>query len=165
MLLAKTFEAFGVEEVEDEPHYHKHIRNIAINWACQAHLEACVNATRDKFDDFMVAKRVELSSDHESAIFCNGVAKSGEKEFDFLWNLFNISTVATRRSFYLRSMGCIEDESILTRLIAATLESEEIDDDNNEWLTIIRAVYSNGPIGLSVALEFLRTRYDDFIGL
>jgi ERAP1-like C-terminal domain len=163
-LLAKTFEAFGAEEVEGEPHYHKHIRNIAINWACQAHLESCISATHDKFKEFMEAKRVGFSSDHESSIFCNGILMAKREEFDFMWNLYNGTTEASRRSFYLRSMGCIEDDEILTTLIDTTLSSD-IDNANDEWFTIITAVYSNGPKGLSVTLRFLRENYDAFIGL
>lgn len=164
-MLAKTFDAFGAEEVEDEPHYHKHIRNIAINWACQAHLESCIKETQDKFNDFMTSKRVGFSSDHETALFCNGILKAGQQEFNFMWNLFRSSTDAPRRSFYLRSMGCIESEEILTRFINSIFDSEDVNNSDSEWLTIIEAVYSNGPIGLSVALKFLREMYDPLIGL
>ena len=165
MLLAKTFNAFGAEEIEGEPHYHKHIRNIAINWACQAHLDACIEQTRDKFREFMEGERVGFSNDHETSLLCNGILKAEEEEFNFMWSLYKTSTETSRRSLYLRSMGCIENEEILTRFIKMTLESNEIDNTNNEWRTIIEAVYSNGPIGLKVALKFFRENYDDFIGL
>lgn len=165
MLLEKTFNAFGAEEVEDEPHYHKHIRNIAINWACQAHLEACLSEARDKFKEFRDGKSVRLSSDHETSIFCNGNLLADEAEFDFMWSLFNSSSVESRRSFYLRSMGCIENEAILTRFIRTIIVSDDIDNSNNEWLTIVEVIYSNGPIGLNVTLRFLRENYDDFLGL
>jgi hypothetical protein len=164
-LLAKTYSAFGAEEVDGEPHYHKHIRNLAINWACQAHLESCLSETRDKFNELIDGRRVGFSSDHETALFCNGILKADEKEFDFMWNLFNSSTIATSRSFYLRSMGCIENEEILTRLIKTIIESKDIDNRNNEWLTIVQAVYANGPIGMKVAMKFMRENYDEFIGL
>lgn len=163
MLLAKTFNAFGAEEVEGETHYHKHIRNIAINWACQAHLEACMTQTRDKFEEFM--EGVGFSNDHETSLLCNGILTATEEEFNFMWSLYKSSKEVSRRSLYLSSMGCIENEKILTRLINKTLESGEIDNTNNEWHTIIEAVYSNGPIGLRVTVKFLRESYDDFIGL
>lgn len=165
MLLAKTFNAYGAVGSEGEPHYHKHIRNIAINWACQAHLEACISETRDKFREFMEGERLGFSNDHETSLFCNGILTATEKEFDFMWSLYKNSAEASRRSLFLRSMGCIEDEEILTRFIKKTLESGEIDNNNNEWRTILEAVYSNGPTGLRVVLKFLREKYDDFIGL
>lgn len=166
MLLTKTFDAFGVEAVEGEPHYHKHIRNIAINWACQAHLESCINGTRDKFTDFMERRISGFSSDHEAALFCNGILMATEEEFSFVWNLYRSSKDASKRIFYLRSMGCIENEAILTRFIKTILdEDSDIDNTNNEWLTIVQAVYSNGPVGLRVTLTFLRSYPDEFIGL
>lgn len=162
-MLTKTFNAFGADEVEGEPHYHKHIRNIAINWACQAHLESCINQTRNKFRKFMEGDG--FSNDHETSLLCNGILTAKDEEFDFMWSLYKSSTEVSKRTLYLKSMGCIEDEDILTKLIKMALESDEIDNTNNEWFTIIEAVYSNGPIGLRVALKFLRENYDDFIGL
>lgn len=164
-MLEKTFDAFGAEEVEDEPHYHKHIRNIAINWACQAHLESCINETRNKFNDFMTQKRLGFSNNHETALLCNGIRTAEQEEFDFMWNSFADSRDASRRTLYLRSIGCIDSEEILTRFINLILGFKDLSDDSSEWLTIIQAVYTNGPIGLNVAMKFLREKYDDFIGL
>jgi ERAP1-like C-terminal domain len=113
----------------------------------------------------MEEKRVGFSADHETSIFCNGILMAKREEFDFMWNLYNRTTEASRRSFYLRSMGCIEDDEILTTLIDTILSSDNLDNDNDEWFTIITAVYSNGPIGLNVTLRFLREEYDAFIGL
>lgn len=151
--------------MEEEPHYHKHIRNIAINWACQAHLPSCITSASAKFAEFMEDTRNGFSSDHETSIFCNGILNATKKEFDFMWNLYRNSDVLSRRNFYLRSIGCIEDKEILTTFIMKTIESDDIDNTNDEWLTIVQAVYSNGPIGLQVALKFLRENYDAFIGL
>lgn len=163
--MAKTFDAFGVEAVEEEPHYHKHIRNIAINLACQAHLPSCITSASAKFTEFMEGTRNGFSNDLETSIFCNGILNATKKEFDFMWKLYTNSDVSSRRSFYLRSIGCIEDEEILTKLIMNTIESDDIDNTNDEWLTIVQSVYSNGPVGLQVALKFLRENYNAFIGL
>lgn len=165
-MLEKTYNAFGAEEVSGEPHYHKHIRDIAITWACRAHLETCITSTRDKFVEFMEGDRVAFPSDTESALFCNGNRKTDMNGFNSLWRLFNNSADASRRSFYLKSMGCIENDAILSRFIETIIESGDVDNvNNNEWLTIVEAVYSNGPIGLSVALRFMRNNYDELIGL
>lgn len=84
-------------------------------------------------------------------------------EFDFIWNLFNSSTDAAERKFYLRSIGCIEDKEILTRFISEVLESDISGNGNDEWITIIEAVYRNGPIGMKVAQRFLRDEYNFII--
>lgn len=166
MLVTRSYNTFGAEEVKGEPHYHKHARNIAINWACQAHLEVCINETRDKLNDFIARNRAEISVDHKSAIFCHGNRRAGAQEFETLWNMLSGTSEPDRRSFYLQSMACIENEEILTRLIETIIDDENvIDNTNNEWLTIIEAVSSNGPIGLRVVLNFLRTYYDEVMGL
>lgn len=136
--MAKTFDAYGVESVDLEPHYHKHIRNIGVSWACQAHLAKCHAETSTKFAEFMDGTIPGFSSDHEATLFCNGILKATEKEFDFMWNLYRNSKISSRRRFYLRSIGCIESDKILTRFIASIVESDEVDNDNEEWLTIIQ---------------------------
>lgn len=163
-MLSKTYNEFGVEVIDDEPHYHKHIRNIAINWACQAHLSACLDDIRDVFSEFM-EKGLQFPSDHEAALYCNGLLMAGKHEFDFMWNLFNGTDDSKERRLYLESMGCIENEDILMEFIKTIIESDDIDKDSTEWLTIVEAVYANGPIGLSVILRFMRTYYNEFSGL
>lgn len=166
VLVARSYNTFGAEEVEGEPHYRKHARNIAINWACQAHLEVCTNETRDKLHEFIAGRRAEISVDHKSAIFCNGNRRAGVPEFETLWRMFDTTSEPDRRRFYLQSMACIENEEILTRLIETIIDDGNvIDNTNNEWLTIMEAVSSNGPIGLRVVLSFLRTYYDEVMGL
>lgn len=164
-MLTTTFGAFGVEARTDEPHYHKHIRNIAISWACQAHLDSCISDTRDKLEEFKEGKRADISSDHEASVFCGGLLTADMEQFSYVWSLYNRSSDASRRSFYLRSMGCIENEEVLTRFIHTIIGSDDVDDSSDEWLTIMQSVYANGPIGLRVAFDFLRYNYDDFIGL
>lgn len=88
------------------------------------------------------------------------------EEFDFVWNLFRISSDAARRKFYIRSIGCMENEEILMRFIRKVLDDDITADNsgNDEWISIIEAVYRNGPIGMKVAQHFLRTEYE-FISL
>lgn len=111
----------------------------------------------------MDGNRVGFSSDHETSIFCSGILMATAQEFDFMWNLFNSTTDASRRKFYLRSMGCIENDDILTRFIKKVLEIDISGNQNDEWITIIEAVYRNGPIGMKVAQHFLRDEYDEMI--
>ena len=111
-------------------------------------------------------QNVNLSVDHESVIFCKGLIMITEHEFDFIWKLFKRTKSPLRRSLYLNSMGCIEDESILMKFIMMIIESKDIDNDvNNEWEIILKATYSNNAVGLRVTLQFLRQHYDAFIGL
>jgi hypothetical protein len=164
-LTAKTFNTFGVVAIDDEPHYHKHIRNLALPWACQAHLESCLAEANEKFNELIDGTRTGFTSDHESNIYCNGVLNGTEKEFRFLWNSYEASTVTPRRRFYLQSIGCIENEEILSEFIGSIVEKTETVKQNDEWLTIVQATYANGPIGMNVTMKFLRTDYDYFIGL
>jgi DNA-binding response OmpR family regulator len=106
-----------------------------------------------------------ISVDHEAAIYCNGLITASRREFDFMWYLFTRTRDVARRRMLLKALGCVEDEMILMRFIRRIIESNDIDNEDNEWETILRATFTNGPLGLNVTLNFLRYNYDDFIGL
>lgn len=165
VLVARTFEAFGVEETTGEPHYHKHIRNIAINWACQAHLDSCLSETRTKIDELREGMRVAISSDHESEVLCRGMMTADLDQFDYVWDLFTKSTDLDQRSVYIHSMGCVEDDDLLTRLIHTILVGDDLIDGSDEWLSVMQSVYDDGPIGMRVTFDFLRFNVDEFLGL
>lgn len=51
-------------------------------------------------------------------------------------------------------MGCIENREVLNRFIRTIFDEDTV--VNNEWRTIVQAVYANGPIGMRVTLDFMR---------
>lgn len=87
-------------------------------------------------------------------------------EFDFIWNEFKQTVDFNKRSLYLSSMGCIQNESVLKKFIMMIVEDSDINNtENNEWRIILKASYSNNAVGLRVTLQFLRQHYDFMIEL
>lgn len=158
-ILEKTYNAYGSEVKSEEPHHHKHIRNIAINWACQAHLPECLNQTNALFMQTFHNPNIELPLDHKSAIMCYGVVKSDLSVYEYLWGLYT-SRISDDLLLVLRTIGCMENEEILTKFIGNYKNAI-----GSHWLTIIRAVYANGPVGMKVTLNFLSEHFDEFSAL
>lgn len=155
-ILEKVYKAYGASEKINEPHHHKHIRNTAINWACQAHLEACLDETSALMGKSLVDEEFEFSVDHKSVVMCNGVLKANQTVFEHFWNVY-VTRNADDLPLILRTIGCMENEEILKQYI------EKYDQAiGTQWLTIIQAVYANGPIGMKVTLNFLREKFDEF---
>ncbi|KAG5671283.1 hypothetical protein PVAND_001488 [Polypedilum vanderplanki] len=163
-LLTKVFSTYGIDEQDDEENHHKLMRNIVIEWSCGVHLQSCLDVTRDKlWSYFLDEESPSLSIDHEDIIFCHGLIMATKYEFDFIWKVFKRTTSSSRRLFYLRAMGCIEDDEILMKFIMAIIESDDLTAD--EIVTILKATYSHNHVGLRVTLQFLRSYYDAVIGL
>lgn len=155
-MLGKLYDTFGIDEKNDEPHYHKHIRNIAINWACQAHLEQCLNDTKTKVSAFLEGVG-KISKNHEPAILCNGLRGASDADYASMMSELRKTDDPRLRELFIRSMGCIENEALISRFILEIIEN--VDNVSNEWQTALDAMYTNGPIGVRVALLFLRIHY------
>ncbi|KAL7025611.1 hypothetical protein ACKWTF_013562 [Chironomus riparius] len=156
-LFTKVFEKYGVKEQNENEHHQKHIRNIAINWACQAHLPACLNQTAELFDKGIMNSEVTISTDHRATIMCNGAITGGVLIYGFLWESYIKAIQASEKSLLLKTIGCIENREILHEYIR---RYSRVSDD--EWFTVIQSVYSNGPIGLKITMEFLNDEYQNF---
>lgn len=157
-LFSNLFTIFGVDDQPNEPNYHKHLRNIAIEWSCRVHLESCLKSTQEKMRQFKDEGAV-LSVDHENAILCHGLIMATLDDFEFIWHLHSSALDPKRRIFYLKVIGCIENEEILMEFMERMFERK------SEWMDILRAAYSNNRIGLRMTLEFLSKNYNRVIGL
>ena len=91
---------------------------------------------------------------------CNGVINGNVAIYSSLWDSYNISSSASDKILYLKSIGCIEQEEVLSLYIKRYQDVAE-----DEWFTVIQSVYMNGPIGLKVAMEFLNKDFTVFYSL
>lgn len=157
-MFTKLFETYEIEEKPNEPNYHKHLRNIGIEWSCRVNLEQCLQSTRKKTQEFLF-EGVSLSVDHESVILCHGLMTATREDFELMWLLHDNTKDLGRKKLYLKVIGCIESEEILMEFLMRIFQWK------NEWQEILRAAYSYHKIGLRVTLDFLERNYDDIIGL
>lgn len=159
-LFTKVFHKYGTIEQSDSEHHEKHIRNIAVNWACQAHLPDCLEQTADLLDTILKDSTFVISNDHKSTIMCNGAITADRDKYNLLWERYGSAQTEVDRTLLLKTIGCIEDKDILEMFIR---NFSKVDDD--DWLIIIQSVYANGPVGLNVTMEFLDKKYEEFMDL
>lgn len=102
---------------------------------------------------------VAISVDHENVILCHGLTMATRDDFEFMWHLHNNAVDLERKKFYLKVIGCIENDEILMNFMMRIFEFR------SEWKEILLAALSNHKIGLQVSLNFLQRNYDELIGL
>jgi hypothetical protein len=122
------------------------------------HLEVCLKSTQQAMRQFRDGT-VVLSVDHGEVALCNGLILATKNDFEFMWQLHLNSNDLERKKFYLKVIGCIEDEEILMEFMMRMFERRD------EWQEILRATYSRHQIGLRVTLDFFRRNYEDIIEL
>ena len=51
----------------------------------------------------------------KSSVYCNAIKKGSEREWDFAWERYNKSNVASEKSLLLAGMACTEEVWLLNR--------------------------------------------------
>jgi hypothetical protein len=120
-------------------------------------LPECLTQTAEQLNKGIRSTEFAISSDLKEAIMCNGARTANNTAFGHLWDLYTESSKASEKKLLLKSMGCIQNREILKNYINTY---KKVGDD--EWFTVIQAIYLNGPIGLNVTMEFLESSYIEF---
>jgi len=100
-----------------------------------------------------------IPTNFRRTIYCSAIKRGGQKEWDFLWQRYLKSNVASDKSSMLVSLSCSKDPWILNRyLLWATSDDSGI--RKQDGPTVVRAVASQ-EIGNYVAFNFIREKWLD----
>lgn len=162
MLLKNLYTATGVLDVENEPHYHKQSRISGMNWACRFGNAECLRSTNNLLKDYLTNNNAIHQNNFE-AVLCNGVRTATQPEYESLWAKLQAEQNPIVRQRLITAMACADDKEKLLAFIetsVASRESEIVYISAAERYRVFTQVAANGPIGTSVAIEFLRTNMD-----
>jgi len=162
-LVKNIYEKLGITDKETDRHFDKYIRIIAAKWACTAGLASCIDETNKKLKD-LVENGKEVEPNMQSTIYCNGLLFSGDKEFNYLFNRLMSSQDQAERQLLMASLGCAQDAKHLKKLAESSIDSGNTL-RVQERLNVLKSIYSQGKIGLNVAIEFLNEKYNEYAEL
>lgn len=88
-------------------------RNIALTWACKYDILECRQKSSEKYESWKNGTAV--SADLQKLVYCNVLRmnKNSSAEWDYLWNKYTNSTVASEKVLLLSALGCTENEDLL----------------------------------------------------
>ncbi|XP_022081849.1 putative aminopeptidase-2 isoform X2 [Acanthaster planci] len=142
-------------------HLQKLSRARAINMACGYGLEDCRTEASTRYADWMtdmITNKVE--ADLQYIVFCTGIADGGETEWQFAFDLYtNGNTDTSLKSNLQSAMACSKDINILSRYLAAVLNTSQIREQDGK--DVVVAVASN-PAGTNLAWDFFRNNWAYF---
>ncbi|ROT69076.1 Aminopeptidase N [Penaeus vannamei] len=94
-------------------------RKIAVKWACRLGHKDCLNKALTLYRHWMSQPDNSsiISPNLKPVVYCRAIAEGGEAEWDFAWDQYVTSSVATEKKLLLRSMSCSKQTWILSRYV------------------------------------------------
>ncbi|XP_015838559.2 aminopeptidase N isoform X1 [Tribolium castaneum] len=130
-------------------------------WACKYDVANCVADATDLFRKYQKNPEDKhiISKEMRSVVFCTAIRNGGEKEWDFLWQQYKKSNLASEQSTILSALGCTRELWLLNRFLewSITPNSGIRKQDSS---SVFSAVAGNN-VGYYVAKHFLNTRIKD----
>ncbi|XP_026808314.1 aminopeptidase N-like [Rhopalosiphum maidis] len=137
-------------------------KNLIIAEACRYRINDCTEQAINLFSKWMNTtdpdKNNILSIELKSVIYCQAIKYGGVAEWDFLWERYQRSNVASEKVKLLSALGCSSDTWLLNRFLNWTLDSSII--RKQDTITVFYYV-TNSDVGYLAAKNFLYSRFVD----
>lgn len=139
----------------------KHLRNIAIDWACLTGEQKCLDETGTRVRQVIHDSSLDIEPDVRYNVYCSGLRKANAEDFDAIWERFNATTNQADRTTLINSMGCVENKDIQKKYLESTINDKKNDYRVQERNRVLQGVYSNGKVGLESAMDFIKTNHKE----
>merc|ERR1719153_1277968 len=159
------FTKLGFNAREDDTHLDILLRKQVVRWACSMGNKQCLEEAKENFNDWMKleepdmeeANQVDVNMKYET--YCNAISNGGLEEWDFAWERYKKSLVASEKSALLSALGCTKEVWLLNRYLnmSFTAGSGVREQDT---LTVLDMVSSN-TVGRYLAFDFIREKLDE----
>ncbi|CAG2115119.1 unnamed protein product [Medioppia subpectinata] len=141
----------------------KYLQISIIGWTCKYGHSDCVQQSLKRFREWQ--RRVRdgdyknpIHPNLRSIVYCTGIEFGSEQDWDFLWNQYLNTSVASEKDKLLRSLACTREPWLLSRFISRAFNgSSGIRKQDGSY--VFRAVASSN-YGRDIAYNFLRDQWD-----
>jgi len=140
------------------------LRKLAISWACSLGNMDCIDKTRADFRTWMDSLEPDsidsnpIEVDLKSTVYCQAVENGDEKEWDFGWERYQKSNVATEKRDLLGALSCTKEIWLLNRYLNWSLTDGSGIRKADGRSVISRVAINN--IGRDLSFDFIRDKWD-----
>ncbi|XP_023669932.2 aminopeptidase N-like [Paramormyrops kingsleyae] len=151
------FEAFTMNSSIPEQLTAQELQIIVIGMACGSGLIKCQKMAIDTFNQWKQNPTSKwVHPNLRSPIFCAAIAAGGQQEWEFLWQLFQNTTVEAEKDILRGALSCTKDTEILKRLLEYTLDLDKI--KKTEFYSIMKSI-TNNVAGHSLVWDFIQKQW------
>jgi len=129
-LIDPIYTKLGFTARPDDNHLDIKLRKKAINWACSMGNKDCLNKAKETFGDWMgmvepdseLANPVDVNLKYQT--YCNAIDDGGEEEWNFAWERYQNSYVASEKATILSALACTKEVWLLNRYLNMSIHAE-----------------------------------------
>ncbi|XP_062585470.1 uncharacterized protein LOC134247152 isoform X2 [Saccostrea cucullata] len=139
-------------------HLESYMRsNVAIT-ACSYDIPECLAAAVKQFKQWMdQPSNNQIDPGLKYTVYCTAIKEGGQKEWDFAYNQYKTSQVASERAKILAALSCTKVPWLLQRFLEYAVTDGEV--RKQDGTNVISSVGST-MIGRPIAWNFIRSRWD-----
>jgi len=114
----------------EDSHLDIKLRKQAISWACSMGNKDCLVKAKENFAAWMgmvepdseTANPVDVNLKYQT--YCNAIDDGGEEEWDFAWERYQNSHVASEKATILSSLACTKEVWLLNRYLNMSVTAD-----------------------------------------
>nr|XP_027223205.1 aminopeptidase N-like [Penaeus vannamei] len=160
-LVLPLYESVGFDNNIEDSFLEQKKRKIAVKWACRLGHKDCLNKALTLYRHWMSQPDNSsiISPNLKPVVYCRAIAEGGEAEWDFAWDQYVTSSVATEKKLLLRSMSCSKQTWILSRYLEMAMNrSSGI--RLQDVIYVLRSL-SNNDVGRSMLWDYLTHNWNN----
>ncbi|XP_028402409.1 glutamyl aminopeptidase-like, partial [Dendronephthya gigantea] len=151
-LLKPSFTRLGFSDTGT--HLEKYLRVDAVYAACGAKNEECLEKTKELFDNWIKNESYPVPPDLKSAVYFYGMSKSGEEEWDIMFERLQKTNVASERRKLMYGLAGTPEPWILNRYLQYAFDESKI--KSQDTSAVLSYIANSNPIGRHFAWNFLK---------
>lgn len=111
---------------------HSQILHKALiaGWACRLEVDDCVSTAVNYFKQWRSVpdpnEQNEIPVDLRSTVYCTAIRHGSDDDWQFLWQRYKESNVATEKRTIIFALGCSRNRQILRNYIKMTYDKQEL---------------------------------------
>ncbi|XP_065674673.1 aminopeptidase Ey isoform X2 [Hydra vulgaris] len=160
-LLQKVRNLFDIYGFENVANYKtRHLQVIVAAFACSSGYINCLRNATTLFNNWMNSPSSNnIPADFRNIVYYYGVYNGGEKEWDFLYNQYLTSTVASERTKLFYGMSASQETWLIDRYLHRALNKSIVKDQDFSF--VVQYVSNNNAAGRYLAFSFLKEKWGE----
>ncbi|XP_068246618.1 uncharacterized protein [Palaemon carinicauda] len=158
-LLIPLYDSVGFEDRLDDPHLTQLKRVKALLWACDLGHKDCVSKSVALYRLWMdYPKNTSIISPNvKSVVYCTAISEGGEKEWNFAWEQYLDSNVASEKSKLLGALGCSKEIWIISRYMKMAFTADS--GIRKQDAAVVFSSVARNKVGRYLAWNYLRDNW------
>ncbi|ROT77107.1 putative aminopeptidase N [Penaeus vannamei] len=160
-LVLPLYETVGFDDKLEDPHLEQRKRKIAVNWACKLGHKDCLDKVLTLYRQWMANPDNSslISPNLKWTVYCRAIKEGGEAEWDFAWEQYLKTNVASEKTLLLSAMACTEEAWILSRYLEMAINP--VSGIRLQDVSVVLGSISYNDVGRSLVWNYLTRNWND----